>query len=184
MLVGRKGARHLTFVFATVAVATVTGCTAPRPTGSPQTGVDPSGCTPEYGRTSAEIRQGAFERDAASRGVGGLVVLVHEGYVRPGASRPRAIGGAIVEYRPAPMTVVDATGGWAGRLRAAAAERYVVDSIPPRRYTVRVRAIAHRTMTYDVSVASGRRDTLLIELAAASRCLGAPNDTGGLGGSG
>jgi hypothetical protein len=96
------------------------------------------------------------------------VVLVREGYLRERTTLARPIDGAIVEYRP----VAHSGQAWAGRLARHAAGDYRTDSLAPGRYTVQARAIGHRTMVYDISLATGRRDTLLIELAAASLCLG------------
>ena len=127
-------------------------------------------CSPEPGRTSAEIRQ-ASERDYALTHSqrAGLVVLVREGYLRERTTLARPIDGAIVEYRPAAQR----GDAWAARLPRHGAGDYRSDSLLPGRYTVQARAIGHRTMAYDLSLITGRRDTLLIELAAASLCLGA-----------
>jgi hypothetical protein len=135
-----------------------------------------AGCTPERGRTSAEIREGALGADGNLQSAARLVVLVREGDVPP-ASSPRPIERAIVEYRPSATSIADGTNPWTGRLRADGPGRYAADSLPEGRYTVRVRAIARHTMTYDVSLRRGRADTLLVELAFASLCLLAPTDS-------
>jgi hypothetical protein len=130
---------------------------------------DETSCSPERGRTSAEIRQASGRDDALTRSQrAGLVVLVREGYLREREALARLIDGAIVEYRPAAQS----GGGWTARLPQHAAGDYRTDSLLPGRYTVQARAIGHRTMAYDLSLVTGRRDTLLIELAAASLCLG------------
>ena len=155
-------------------VVMLADCTG-HPSGT-RVGSSSSGCTPERGRTSAEIREGSMGADASRSSAARLVVLVREGDAPP-ASTPRPIERAIVQYRPSNPAVADGTDPWTGRLRTDAPGRYVADSLPEGRYTVRVRAIARRTMTYDISLRRGRADTLLVELAAASVCMLAPTDT-------
>lgn len=133
------------------------------------------GCTPEHGRTSAEFRQGSRLVDVQlSSTRAALVAFVTDGFARLGAVDPEPVTEAIIEYRL--TRADDLRGQWLGRLRAdpIVRERYASDSIPAATYEVRVRAIAHKSMTYDVTLRPGWRDTLRIELAGAALCLGAP----------
>jgi hypothetical protein len=139
----------------------------PAKTGMPK--LEDTSCSPERGRTSAEIRQAATRDDALTRSErAGLVVVVREGYLRERGTVARPIDGAIVEYWPAAQPGNRSPA----RLPRHAAGNYRSDSLLPGRYAVQARAIGHRTMAYDLSLVTGRRDTLLIELAAASLCPG------------
>lgn len=133
------------------------------------------GCSPEHGRTSAEFLRGSRIVDVAPSSTrAGLVALVTDGFARRGGSRAEPVTGAIVEYRL--TRADDLREPWLGRLRADTVlrGRYASDSIPAATYDVRVRAIARKSMTYEVTLRPGWRDTLRIELAGASLCLGAP----------
>lgn len=132
-------------------------------------------CTPEHGRTSAEFLRGSRLVDVPPSSTrAALVALVTDGFARRGTDRAEPVTGAIVEYRL--TRADDPREPWLGRLRADTVlrGRYASDSIPAATYDVRFRAIAHKSMTYEVTLRPWWRDTLRIELAGASLCLGAP----------
>lgn len=161
-------------------------CTAAQGTGASQPSASPTrvptvaatesaGCTPEYGRTSAELRRGERLRDGPPTSTRAeLVVLITDGFSRSGAAAPEVVSNAIVEYRSAGLD--EPPVRWLGRLRSdpRVRGRYASDSIPPATYVLRTRAIARKTLSYEVTLRPGWRDTLRVELAAASLCLGAP----------
>ena len=132
-------------------------------------------CSLERGRTSAEFVAGVRLADVPPSSTrAALTVVVTEGFTRAGANEPAPVTDAIVEYRLARPD--DPRAPWVGRLRADAARpgRYAGDAMSAGVYELRARSIAHKAMTYDVTLRPGWRDTLRIELAAAGLCLGAP----------